>query len=354
MLLSKNQLNKNICAVGGRSGGHLLPCIYYIAQKKKADPSINKTMLFYTSTDLTTSLIMRSHIINYPVSLTIAQIPYKKWYFLPSWIFQVCYSFIKSFFILLKLKPQEVMGSGGLESIPVCLAAWILRIPVILFELNAVPGKAILFLARFISPVYICFPETASYFPHNKTILTSYPVRFSQEELATSQSVALSHYQLDPYKKTIVILGGSQGSVSLNQIAIESVIQISKYCKQIQIIHQIGNDDFVKYKTLYHQHGIEGIVIPFEQHAHYLYSSADVIISRAGAGTLFEIVAFSKAACIVPLESSTTDHQKDNALALTRHYPSKLKLFDQKALENNSQTLVKALIEFLNLYTPAE
>lgn len=343
MLLSKNSIKKNICAVGGRSGGHLIPCIYYMLHKKNSDPSIDKIILFYSTTALTTSLVRRSTIINYSVTLPVLPIPYKQWYLLPWWTLTLCYSFFKSFFILIRWCPQEVMSSGGLESIPVCLAARILNISVIIFELNVIPGKAVIFLSRFIKNISICFKETASYFPHNNTILTSYPIRFSQEELKTPQHAALSHYNLSLDKKTIVILGGSQGSHSLNHIASHAIIELSHIYPHIQVIHQIGNDDLHLYKNLYKTHNINAVITPFEQHAHYLYSSADSIIARAGAGTLFEIEAFKKPACIVPLETATTDHQKDNALSFAKKNPQMFSVFIQQELEHVLTPLIEKL-----------
>ena len=349
MLLSKDTLKKNICAVGGRSGGHIIPCISYITEKKRSDPSIDKTILFYSSTDLTTSLVIKSPIINYPVPITVEPIPYRKWYLFPWWSVKFCFAFFKSFFTLLRLQPEEVMSSGGIESIPVCLAARILQIPIVVLELNAVPGKAVLFMSRFIPQINICFEETAKYFPRNKTVFTPYPIRFSPDELKTPITTALSYYNLSLNKKTIVVLGGSQGSFSLNRIAAESMIELSHHYKNIQVIHQIGNDDFGTYKQLYLTSGIEGTIVTFEQHAHYLYSSADVIIARAGAGTLFEIAAFSKNACIIPLETTTTDHQKDNAQAFVQAHSETFAMFAQKDLEKNRQPLINTLIQMLEI-----
>jgi UDP-N-acetylglucosamine--N-acetylmuramyl-(pentapeptide) pyrophosphoryl-undecaprenol N-acetylglucosamine transferase len=349
MLLSKNTIKKNICAVGGRSGGHIIPCISYITEKKNANASIDKTILFYSSTDLTTSLVKRSPIINCPIPITAEPIPYTKWYLFPIWCVKLCFAFFRSFFTLLKLKPAEVMSSGGIESIPVCLAARILRIPIVVLELNVIPGNAVLFLSRFVPEISICFKETARYFPHNKTLLTHYPIRFSSEEIKTPTKNALSYYSLSLYKKTIVVLGGSQGSFSLNRIAAETIIELSHHYKNIQVIHQIGNDDFGIYKQLYLNAGIEGTVITFEQHAYYLYSAADVIIARAGAGTLFEIAAFSKNACIIPLETMTTDHQKDNAQAFVHTNPDRFVMFLQKELIQNKNPLINTLIRMLKI-----
>lgn len=349
MLLSKNSLKKNICAVGGRSGGHIIPCIYYIAKKKNSDPLFDKTILFYSITDLTTSLITQTSYINYPISLHVPPVPYGRWYMLPLWGIYIVYSFWKSFFMLLYLQPTEVMSNGGIESIPVCLAARLLRIPVVLLELNVVPGKAILFLARFVKEVHICFEKTARYFPHNTTIVSDYPIRFSPQEITTPQKTALAYYHLHSSKKTIVILGGSQGSTSLNKIAIESIIELSYRNPHIQVIHQIGNDDFSIYKTLYLKHNIKATVLAFEKQAHYLYASADIIIARAGAGTLFEIAAFDKPACIIPLETATTDHQKDNAQEFVKRYPATFKMFLQKDMKYSHQGLIDTLASILKV-----
>ena len=349
MLLSKNTLKKSICAVGGRSGGHLIPCIHYVAQKKLNDPSIDTTLLLYAPTPLTTSLVNRGTSITHPIPLTIGQVPYRQWYLFPWWALTICYAFFKSIYILLRFRPIEVMSSGGLESIPVCLAARLLRIPVVILELNVIPGKAILFLAKFIRDIHICFAQAAHYFPDNKIILSPYPIRFSPQQLNTPHQIALAHYQLTVDKKTIVILGGSQGSTSLNRIAAESIIHLASHHPHIQVIHQVGNDDSPTYAHLYKSYNIDHVIISFEQHAEYLYSSADTIIARAGAGTLFEIAAFLKSACIVPLETTTTDHQKDNAQSFARLYPERFIMLLQKDLEHNKIPLVHALQTLLRI-----
>ena len=349
MLLPKNTIKKSICAVGGRSGGHLIPCIYYLEQKKLNNSSIDTTLLLYAQTELTTSIINRATSITHSIPLTIKQVPYTQWYLFPWWGITLCYTFFKSIYILLRFRPVEVMSSGGLESIPVCLAARLLCIPVVLLELNVIPGKAVLFLAHFINDIHICFSNAARYFPNNNTTLSPYPIRFSQQQLNTSHEVALTHYHLNANKKTIVILGGSQGSRSLNRIAAESIIHFSHHHRQIQVIHQVGNDYSPTYSHLYTSYNIDHVVIPFEQHAEYLYSSADIIIARAGAGTLFEIAAFSKPACIVPLETTTTDHQKDNAQAFANIYPERFLMFLQKDLEHNKTPLVNAIKKLLTI-----
>lgn len=346
MLLSKNQPTPYICAVGGRSGGHIIPCLSYIEQKKHSTPF--NTLLFHSNDALSRSLVSHyNSSTDIRVPLSVDPVPYKQWYMWPWWILQLIYAFFKSVVIFIYYRPLEVMSSGGLESIPVCLAARLLGISVTLIELNIVPGKAVQFLAHLLPTVSICFKETASYLPHTKTQLISYPLRFSQEQLNTMRSHALSYYQLDSTKKTIVILGGSQGSCTLNKIAMKSILQINDHCEKFQVIHQIGNDNFSIYKHAYTNHSIEGIVIAFEKNMHYLYAIADVVIARAGAGTLFELEAFNKPSIIIPLVTSTTDHQKDNALAFSLKNPQQFCMFDQKTVELNTSLITDKLLEYL-------
>jgi UDP-N-acetylglucosamine--N-acetylmuramyl-(pentapeptide) pyrophosphoryl-undecaprenol N-acetylglucosamine transferase len=209
-------------------------------------------------------------------------------------------------------------------ALPVVLAGYWLGIERELFELNAVPGKAIALLSRWATRVMVCFPQAAHAFTQVPVSVVPYPIRFT-----STKNTPTSHaHSPCAQKKTILILGGSQGSLWLNN-AIRSWIKQTKIKSEIACIHQCGTD-VASLQALYHAYGIPAHVFTYEDNLLPYYQAADLIVCRAGAGTLFEAVHFKKKIIVVPLETDYTDHQKDNAVALAHMYPTLITILRQK------------------------
>src|SRR5207244_2358621 len=141
----------------------------------------------------------------------------------------------------LKLhRPEAVITTGSHVAIPVCIAAKILGIPIELYELNVVPGKTIKFLAPLSYKIWICFEQSIRSLPSNKCSLTDYPIKFFDTSNIMAQKDALTSFSLDTKRKTIVVLGGSQGSAFINDLIKNWVEKNPSMHAQIQIIHQTG------------------------------------------------------------------------------------------------------------------
>ena len=224
-------------------------------------------------------------------------------------------AFYKSFMELRRAKPQRIVSMGGYISIPVCLAAWLLRIPIDLFELNAEPGKAIRWLTPLAHRVLTCFEEAQNYFPPEKVQSSPYPLRFTQADIIERET-ACKKLDLDPTKKILLVLGGSQGSQSLNKL----IPALGKQYPHICIIHQAG-PEAARLKEWYRQEKIDARVFEYLHELQYPYCAADLVIARSGTGTLFELLFFQKKALLVPLEVASTDHQVANAYAFARKRP---------------------------------
>ena len=227
--------------------------------------------------------------------------------------------FVRAFFISYKqlryIRPDHVMSMGGYISLPVCLAARMLKIPFDLYELNAVPGKAVVWLAPLARKIYVCFDEARAYFKPHKVVVSSYPLRFGVGD-SMPKVRACMQLGLDETKKTLAILGGSQGSRSINELMKTFFKAHPQIVDKVQVIHQAGSLGVQGLKDFYRELGISALVYDYDHKLEYTYSAADLIIARAGAGSLFEIAFFKKRGIIVPLELSSTDHQVDNAYAL--------------------------------------
>ncbi|MBM18028.1 MAG: hypothetical protein CL947_03105 [Epsilonproteobacteria bacterium] len=317
-----------ICFVAGKSGGHLLPCITQAKQIKSHNPK-SELYIFSTGNELDKKIINKHTYINHYIPATLWDVPYQQMWLLPLFCINVGWYFTKSLYKLWQLQPHKVISFGGFNSIPVCLAAKLLGIPFELYELNVEPGKATKFLSYFTNTIYTCFNQTKQYFPKHNCVAFNYPVRFSNTDKIQEKSTLLKKYNFKPNRTTILILGGSQGSTFLNKIFKEYIEQNSEARNTMQIIHQTGDSDFKNYANFYQNYNIPAIVFGYHERLQDFYNIADVIISRAGAGTLFEIKFFDKPCICIPHETANTNHQVKNVLALQEEYPHQFSIIKQ-------------------------
>ncbi len=337
-----NTKNNTICFVAGRSGGHLIPALT-LAREYKYNNADNKILFFSTNTALEMRIVQESTVVDSHVALAVDSTP-TRWYKIPFFAWQMICAWIASMRIFYKTKPVVVIATGGYIAIPVCLAAWMMRIPVELWELNAVPGRATQFLAFCATKIHICFEQCKKLLNYQKkVILSPYPMRFRAPR--ESKQDACMQLHLDPAKKTIVILGGSQGSVSLNKIIKQWVFAHPARTSNVQIIHQTGSVDTFDWSAFYASHEITAYVCAFTDDVELLYLAADLIICRAGAGTLFEIAFFHKKALVIPLEIETTDHQVDNAFAIAQQYPQLFTVLQQGDIQKSPELFYAYLNE---------
>ena len=212
-----------LCFVAGKSGGHLLPCITQAEKVIQANPT-SHVYLFSSGTNLDTTIMQKHPKIEHYIPASLDSIPYKQPWLFPLFIYNFISYFAHSIYKLSTIKPSKIISFGGLNSIPVCLAGRILGIPFELYELNVEPGQAVKFLSYFTDTVYICFSQTADYFKHKKCAIAPYPIRFTDADRIYDKQKLLDTLNLSNNRKTIVILGGSQGSVFVNQ-AIKSCLE---------------------------------------------------------------------------------------------------------------------------------
>lgn len=222
---------------------------------------------------------------------------------------------------LFRLYPDVVMSKGGYGSVPTVLAARILRIPVIIHESDAKPGRANLFASKFATKIAISFESAAKYFPKNvqsRIARTGIPVRKALTRIETEG--ARQYLGLEPQIPTILILGGSQGAARINETVISSLPNLVSFAN---IIHQTGQAHLKNIEA------IAQVVLAKEPHAaryhpvNYLSEMslqraagvADLIVSRAGAGSIAEIALWKRPAIIIPIPESISHDQRMNAYA---------------------------------------
>lgn len=213
--------------------------------------------------------------------------------------------------------PDVIFSKGGPGSFFVVLAGWLYGIPVILHESDSVLSKTNKLSLFFAKKIAISFNETKSFIKNKKKVFfTGHPVR--QELENGSKERAGEDFKIkSTQRKIILFMGGSQGAQQVNYVLIDAIF---KYIKEFEIIHICGEDNFREIDLLtrallkedereyYH-------LYPFleEEKLKNAYAIADLIISRGGAGALFEIAAVRKPSIIIPLAGSASDHQELNA-----------------------------------------
>jgi UDP-N-acetylglucosamine--N-acetylmuramyl-(pentapeptide) pyrophosphoryl-undecaprenol N-acetylglucosamine transferase len=152
---------------------------------------------------------------------------------------------------------------------------------------------------------------------------------------------------MSPSKKTIFINGGSQGSVIINN-CVKNWLNLNPHLYSlIQIIHQTGTADPTNWQSLYNDLEIPAHVFSYKDDLSLCYAAADVVICRAGAGTLFESLFFKKPCIIIPLEASSTSHQKDNARAISRKYPELMTMATEHEIKSDNMILFRLLNRYI-------
>lgn len=321
--------------VAGRSGGHLIPALTLAQHAKQQECSI---LMFSTATELDKDILQQYRCINKSIVLALGNVPLKKPWRLPLFCWQFLRTIIHSFRVLKQYKPKKMVSTGGYIALPVCVAAKLLAIPIELHELNAIPGKATRMLARIADKINICFEQTAQFFPSHKTVSAAYPLQYTQADINQPDIAAIKEtLQITDGTKVLFVLGGSQGSQFINKTIIDWCKHDKESAKQLFIIHQTGKSDFVWVQQRYAELTIAAHVFAYEQHLLPYYLIADLVIARAGAGTLFELAFFKKRSIIIPLETNSTDHQLHNAYAIQKQYPELFSVVRQNDLSHAGQ-----------------
>jgi UDP-N-acetylglucosamine--N-acetylmuramyl-(pentapeptide) pyrophosphoryl-undecaprenol N-acetylglucosamine transferase len=188
-----------------------------------------------------------------------------------------------------------------------------------------------------------------------KCLIFKYPVRFDNSVFQISKSEiidkinAKSEIPFSLNRKTIFLLGGSQGSKLLNQ-ALKSFLENNRNIHdKIQIIHQIGNDISFDWKTFYKELSEPAVLFSYDENIQNFYLLADLVICRAGAGTLFELEFFKTHSIVVPLVASSTDHQVKNAQAMAEEHPELFKIIYQNDLISNPKAFEEIVLKELGL-----
>ncbi|UPZ17536.1 undecaprenyldiphospho-muramoylpentapeptide beta-N-acetylglucosaminyltransferase [Flavobacterium humidisoli] len=220
-------------------------------------------------------------------------------------------SLLESKRIIKKFKPNVVIGTGGFASGPLLQAAGSTGIPTVVQEQNSYPGITNKLLSKKANSICVAYENLERFFPKEKIVLTGNPVRQDLIDIESKRDEAIAFYDLDPNKKTLLVLGGSLGARRINQL-IEKELQ-NFLSQNVQVIWQCGKLYFEDYKK-YNQPNVK--VVDFIERMDFVYAASDVIISRAGASSVSELCIVGKPVIFIPSPNVAEDHQTKNAQAI--------------------------------------
>ncbi len=285
---------------GGGSSGHIMPSLAVADAVTKKNPLLKPVFICRARTDEVDTLKAagRSYFVihagKFPrgLSLRIFTFPV---------LFVV--SFLESFIHLLRRKPVFIMSKGGFVSVPVCIAGYLLRIPILLHSSDSVPSLSDRIIGRVARYVCTGFPESAfGESLRSKAVQTGNPVRHSVLEGSRSAGQRITGFS--GRRPVLMIIGGSQGSVALNTAVAKNFDALLNLA---DVIHLTGEK-----KSISRQHARYFSRTTVLGELPHLYGISDLIVTRAGAGVLSELAALKKAAIVIPLPGVAHDHQIRN------------------------------------------
>ncbi|MCF8332297.1 MAG: undecaprenyldiphospho-muramoylpentapeptide beta-N-acetylglucosaminyltransferase [Bacteroidales bacterium] len=258
-----------------------------------------------------------------------------------SFPFKLLFSMIKARKLVKKFNPDIVIGVGGYASGPVLRVAARLDIPTLIQEQNSFPGITNRILAKSVDRICVAYNNMEKFFPKEKIYLTGNPVRQEIVAMKADKKEALETFNLNPDKKTILIVGGSLGARSINLGVIKALDELINH--DIQLIWQTGKHYFEEGKKAVNNLNTDNVyVTDFISRMDLAYSAVDLVVSRAGAIAISEIQGVKKPAILVPSPNVAEDHQTKNAMALVNYHAAVL-VKDRNAASELGETILKLI-----------
>lgn len=306
-----------VLLTGGGTGGHIYPLVsvaeelqnigaehgvaiemYYVGAPGQFEPILREQgMQIYS--------VLSSKLRRYISPLNIVDAP------------KFLVSIFQALFHVFLIMPDVLFSKGGPGSLPVVLASRFYRIPILIHESDTVPGRANLWAARFAKRIGISFLSSQEYFGDRNTALVGNPIRTFLLKDRDNQEFSKRYFGFAPDEPLLLVLGGSQGSMRVNEFILNS---LELLLRDFQILHQVGVKNFDEFKReaefiMKDFHPEERSryrpVAYFKEDIKEALTAADAIVSRAGAGSIFEIAAFGKPSILIPLSEGAD--QRANA-----------------------------------------
>jgi len=308
----KPQRPDRIIISGGGTGGHIFPAISIANALKKVDPDID--ILFVGAEGRMEMEKIPAHGYRI-IGLPVAGINRKNLMRNFSVVIRLIKSLAMARRIIKEFKPDVVVGVGGYASGPVLRQAGRMGIPTLIQEQNSYAGVTNKLLSEKASVICVAYEGMEKYFPSEKIVKTGNPVRQNFDDLEALREEALQYFGLDISLPVILVLGGSLGAGSINNCLSDN-IKVLRDC-DCQWLWQTGKYYYTNVKSVVASSFCRNVVVNgFVDRMDLAYAAADVIVSRAGAGTISELCLVGKPAILVPSSNVAEDHQTKNAAAL--------------------------------------
>ncbi|MDD4820176.1 MAG: undecaprenyldiphospho-muramoylpentapeptide beta-N-acetylglucosaminyltransferase [Flavobacteriales bacterium] len=332
---------------GGGTGGHIFPAVSIADEMRRRHPDAE--ILFVGANGRME--MTRVPEAGYPIKgLPIAGI--QRSLSLSNLLvpFKVLESLWQASRIVRSFHPDVVVGTGGYASAPVLFAASLLGVPTLIQEQNGFAGVTNKILSRRAKKICVAYSGLEKVFPKDKIVFTGNPIRSAILKPLPDKKTALESFGLNGEKKTVLILGGSQGAREVNKAIFAIVKQIVD--SGAQVLWQCGKYYYEQYRasldTMIKENPEKGYdkkisLNAFIKDMNCAYSASDVIISRSGASTVSELCVVGRASVLIPSPNVAEDHQRHNALALSEKNAAILILEGEELIPRLQKTVLELL-----------
>ena len=308
-----NSKQPKIIISGGGTGGHIFPAIAIADALKRRFPQAD--ILFIGAKNRME--MDRVPKAGYPIEgLWISGFKRELSLDNLSFPFKLISSMINAKKIIRRFKPDVVIGVGGFASGPTMKTAASMGIPIVIQEQNSYPGITNKLVANKAAKICVAYDNMDRWFPKDKIVLTGNPLRNNIKPVDDRKDEGTRFFDLNPERKTILLVGGSQGALGINK-GISAQLETFKD-NDFQMIWQTGKFYYEQAVEEVKKYGLQDRIkcTVFIERMDLAYAAADVVISRAGAMSISELSLLNKAVVFVPLPTAAEDHQTKNAMRL--------------------------------------
>jgi UDP-N-acetylglucosamine--N-acetylmuramyl-(pentapeptide) pyrophosphoryl-undecaprenol N-acetylglucosamine transferase len=292
--------SKKIVITGGGTGGHVFPALAMAEELRRREFQV---LYVGSSTGMEAKLVPPKGFAFYPIRS--GAVKNQNFLKVIKTLFSVVLSVGWAIRFLRREKPAAVLGVGGYVSVPTCLAAFLLRIPLYLQEQNVSVGIANRFLGRLSHKIFLGFAQATTSFSKSKCIVTGNPIREAFFEPGFPQ--------FDPNRQCLLIFGGSQGARVINDAIVSLLPRLTQTFPGISLIHQTGEKDYERIRAAYQPFGGKHQVHAFIGDMVSVYAASSLVLSRSGALTVSEIIQVARPAIFVPYPRRGQNDQTANA-----------------------------------------
>jgi UDP-N-acetylglucosamine--N-acetylmuramyl-(pentapeptide) pyrophosphoryl-undecaprenol N-acetylglucosamine transferase len=303
---------KSVVFAGGGTGGHLFPGIALAEEFTRRNPGC-RVVFVSSGRPLEERVLAETGFEKYRIP--VEGIKGRRGMAKLKTAVRLPFSLFYAMALLVRVRPDVVIGMGGYSAGPVVLAAWMLGRRRVICEQNRLPGMTNRILARFAQRIYVSFPDTFANAPADKTVLAGNPVRRRIVEALSTKETKTAFTKHENGRFTVLVLGGSQGAKGINRAVTGALDHLAEK-ETYHFIHQTGEHDVQAVAAAYAEKNFSAVVASFFADMAALYRQADLVICRSGATTVAEIAVAGKAAVFVPFPHATDDHQRHNAVDL--------------------------------------